>query len=241
MGVRPRWLLLGSLCAVAGISAPATAGTDRAPLDVRLEFGNDFRLVLYSDPPALVRGVAPDGANGVNAEWERGTGPGLYIEEQRHGEEAIIAGVEHHDARVWRLGLRELAWGFAQQGPGGNFPATEDAFHSTSFFVEAVDPELGGRDSSYQARGLVYAEHYLAWLPRDPSAAHLRGAIRRGLAWERTRVPAPTPPSRRASAHGVSPTRRRWARDFYRCRHHLPLCRSWKTTSLRPRAVTTSQ
>ena len=41
----------------------------------------------------IVSGVAPDGANGVNAEWEHGQGPGMYIEEQRHGEEAIIAGL----------------------------------------------------------------------------------------------------------------------------------------------------
>ena len=35
---------------------------------------------------------------------------------------------------------------------------------------------------------MVYAEHYLAWLPRDPNAARLREAIARGLRWERTRI-----------------------------------------------------
>ncbi|HEY5318637.1 MAG TPA: hypothetical protein VIJ20_11680, partial [Solirubrobacteraceae bacterium] len=257
-----------------------------APLDTRLELGPAFERVLYAHPQALVRGVAADGANGVNAEWERGEVPGFYIEEQRHGEEAVIAGVLRHDRAVWRLGLRELDWGFARQGPGGGFPATSDPFHSTSFFVEAVaelmlvlrgagaggialpphllahvdsylprlhaaarwmvgtavwraglasdapythrrflvaaalgltsvltgdrlllrrarealelgidaqlrdgvEPELGGYDSSYQARGMAYAEQYLAWLPRDPLAARLRATIARGLAWERTRI-----------------------------------------------------
>ena len=233
-----------------------------------------------------MRGVAPDGANGVNAEWEHGEGPGFYIEEQRHGQEAIMAGVLHHDPEVWKLGLREFDWGFAHQDEVGNFPATNDPFHSTSFFVEAtadlilvlrgaaadgvalprhllahvdsylprlhaaarwmagtavwraglasdapythrrflvaaalgltsvltgdrlllrrarealelgidaqlpdgVEPELGGYDSSYQARGMVYAEQYLAWLPRDPLAARLRKTIARGLEWERTRI-----------------------------------------------------
>lgn len=54
--------------------------------------------------------------------------------------------------------------------------------------MNGVEPELGGSDSSYQARGLVYAEHYLAWLPNDPLAAQLRRSIARGSAWERTRI-----------------------------------------------------
>jgi hypothetical protein len=210
----------------------------------------------------------------------------MFIEEQRHGEEAIIAGLVGHNARWWQIGLRELDWGFAHQGRQGNFTKTQDPFHSTSFFVEAVahltltlraavksgiplpahllahvagflprlhaaarwmarsgvwrpglagdapyshrrflvasalgltaeltgdrvllararealglglaaqrsdgiDPELGGHDSSYQARGLVYAEHYLAWVRHDAQAAQLRAAIARGLAWERTRI-----------------------------------------------------
>ena len=245
---------------------PLFASTATARLDVRIDFDPVFDRVLYSHSAALVRRVAPDGANGVNAAWERGHGPGLYIEEQRHGEEAIIAGIVHHSPKLWRLGVREFAWGFARQGRGGNFPGTHDAFHSTSFFVEGtahlilllrgaaadgvsvprpllhevnaflarlhnaarwmarpgvwraglagdlpythrrflvasalgltgvltgdrqlagrarealrlglraqrrdgVFPELGGRDSSYQARGIVYAEQYLAWVPPRP-------------------------------------------------------------------------
>jgi hypothetical protein len=265
---------------------PAPALTSVGLLDVRIEFGSAFERILYAHPAALVSNVAKDGANGVNAEYERGNGPGMFIEEQRHGEEAIIAGLVHHSPTWWRIGLRELSWGFAYQGPGGNFPQTQDPFHSTSFFVESVahltlvlrgaaksgvtlpphllarvdsflprlhaaarwmarpdvwraglagdapythrrflvasalgltaeltgdrllarraqealelgveaqrpdgiDPELDGYDSSYQTRGLVYAEHYLVWLWRDPLAGRLRATIARGLAWERTRI-----------------------------------------------------
>jgi hypothetical protein len=285
-------LLIGSMCGLAVAAVPGgAAGVEPAsgpaapgPLDVWIEFSPVFDRILYSHRATLVRGVAPDGANGVNAAWEHGWGPGMFIEEQRHGEEAIIAGVAHHSPKLWGLGVRELAWGFAHEGPGGNFPDTQNPFHSTSFFVEGVAhlilvlraatnsgvavpphligevssflprlhkaarwmasgsvwraglahdapythrrflvasalgltavltgdqllarrarealelglsaqrsdgvfPELGGFDSSYQARGIVYAEHCLAWLPHAPRS--LGPAIARGLAWERTRI-----------------------------------------------------
>jgi hypothetical protein len=284
VGIRPKSpnaaLLVGLICAVAIAASPARA----ANLDARIDFKPSFDRIMYAHPATLVHGVAPDGANGVNAEWEHGQGPGMFIEEQRHGEEAIVAGLVRHDRALWRLGVREFAWGFAHQGPGGNFPDTRDAFHSASFFVEGaahlilvlrsavkegiavprpllkevnsfvgrlhraatwmvsrsvwqaglesdapythrrflvasalgltavltgdrllarrarealelglraqrsdgVFPELGGFDSSYQARGIVYAEHYLAWVPHPPRT--LGRAIARGLAWERTRI-----------------------------------------------------
>jgi hypothetical protein len=287
--MKVRSLLLALACAGAVVAigadqARALAFSGR--LDTRIELGQKFTGISYWHQSALVGPVGRDGANGVNRDYERGTGPGMFIEEQRHGEEAILAGVALHHPRWWRIGLRELSWGFAHQGPQGNFPATQDAFHSTAFFVEAVahltlllrtaaasgitlpahllaqvadflprlhaaarwmaraeewrpglagdapythrrflvasalgltaeltgdrllrararealelglkaqrpdgiDPELGGYDSSYQARGLVYAEDYLAWVGRDPLAANLQTAIARGLAWERTRI-----------------------------------------------------
>jgi hypothetical protein len=283
---RFRSLLVALIGALLIGVMPVPELASAAPSDVRIEFSPALERILYAHPAGLVRGVATDGATGVNREYELGRGPGMFIEEQRHGEEAIMAGLAHHDPRLWRIGLRELDWGFAHQGPRGNFPATQDPFHSTSFFVEAVahltlvlrgaaadgvtlpahllarvnaflprlhaaarwmarpdvwrwglagdgpyahrrflvasalgltavltgdrrlrdrarqalelglaaqrpdgiEPELGGYDSSYQARGLVYAEHYLAWVFRDPLGARLRAAIARGLAWERTRI-----------------------------------------------------
>lgn len=284
--VRVRWLLVALAGGLAIGSNPAPALAFSGRLDARIELGRGLARIIYSHPSALVGPVGRDGANGVNRDYERGTGAGMFIEEQRHGEEAILAGVALHNPRWWRIGLRELDWGFAHQGPEGNFPDTQDPFHSTSFFVEAVAhltlvlrtaadsgitlpahllahvaaflprlhaaarwmaraevwrpglagdapyahrrflvasalgltaeltgdrllrgrarqalelgleaqrpdgivPELGGYDSSYQARGLVYAEDYLAWVRRDPLGASLRTAIARGLAWERTRI-----------------------------------------------------
>lgn len=273
----------GLAAAACGATSSETRAVSGLP-DVRIEFNPVFDRILYAHPAALVRGVARDGANGVNALWEQGKGPGMFIEEQRHGEEAIIAGVVDHRSKLWELGVRELAWGFAHQGPAGNFPSTKDPFHSTSFFVESVGhailvlraaasdglavprdlldqvdsfvprlhqaarwlaspsvwqaglagdapythrrflvasalgltavltgdrllarrarevvelglrtqrsdgvfPELDGFDSSYQARGIVYLEHCLAWLPHMPGS--LVRAIARGLTWERTRI-----------------------------------------------------
>ncbi|HWD64967.1 MAG TPA: hypothetical protein VG405_07310 [Solirubrobacteraceae bacterium] len=270
----------GLASAARALITPASSGRP----DVRIDLRPVFDRILYSHPAALVRDVTADGANGVNALWERGKGPGMFIEEQRHGEEAIIAGVVHHQPRLWKRGVREFAWGFAHQGPAGNFPDTNDPFHSTSFFVEGtahlilvlrgaasdgiaiprrllrevgsflpslhraarwmasrrvwqagltgdapythrrflvasalgltavltgderlarrarealemglsaqrsdgVFPELGGFDSSYQARGIVYAQQYLAWVRHAPRS--LGRAIARGLAWERTRI-----------------------------------------------------
>ena len=281
-----RSLLVALIGAVLIGVAPVPELASAASSDMRAEFNPALARIMYAHPAGFVRGVATDGANGVNREYELGRGPGMFIEEQRHGEEVIMAGLAHHDRRLWLTGLRELAWGFAHQGPQGNFPATQDPFHSTSFFVEAVahltlvlrggaaagvavpayllarvnaflprlhaaarwmaepdvwrsglagdgpyahrrflvasalgltavltgdrrlgdrarqalelglavqrpdgiEPELGGYDSSYQARGLVYAQHYLAWVPRDPLGTRLRAAIARGLVWERTRI-----------------------------------------------------
>jgi hypothetical protein len=283
---RLRSLMVALIGAVLIGVIPVPELASAAPSDVRVAFSPALERILYAHPTALVRGVATDGANGVNRGYEIGRGPGTFIEEQRHGEEAIMAGLAHHDPRLWRAGLGELDWGFAHQGPQGNFPFTQDPFHSISFFVEAVahltlvlrgaagdgvtlpphllarvnaflprlhaaarwmarpdvwrsglagdapyahrrflvasalgltavltadrglrararqalelglaaqrpdgvEPELGGYDSSYQARGLAYAEHYLAWVPRDPLGGRLRSAIARGLAWERTRI-----------------------------------------------------
>ena len=104
--------VVASVCALAIAASPAAARPGRpgrpaqaqalhsslAPtasgvLDARIDSTRTVHRILYSHPAALVRGVAPDGANGVNAEWEHGQGPGMYIEEQRHGEAAIIAGL----------------------------------------------------------------------------------------------------------------------------------------------------
>jgi hypothetical protein len=281
--VRPVRLAAAAIV-LSSLWAAAPAAARPAALDASVELHPRFARILYVHPTSLLQRVAPSGANGTNAAWEAGTNPYLFIEEQRHGEEAVMAGIAMHAPGVAQAGLRELDWGFAHQHPDGGFAPD---FHSVSFFVEGtahlilvlrgleaagrplprgllhhlelhlpalhraarwmarpdvygpgyggdapythrrylvagafgltglltadrrlaalgrrsardglaaqrsdgVNPELGGHDSSYQARGLAYAERYLAWLPAaDPLRAELRAMVRRGLAWERGRI-----------------------------------------------------
>ena len=81
-----------------------------------------------------------------------------------------LTGLLTGDRMLMRAADHALALGLAAQRPDG------------------VNPELEGYDSSYQAVGLMYAERYLAWVPRDRLAHPLLGMIERGLRWERTRV-----------------------------------------------------
>jgi hypothetical protein len=80
------------------------------------------------------------GAAGVNVQGYQ------WIEEQRQGAEWIVRGTVQRRADWMALGWRELDWGVAQQQRDGGF-ASKDAFHSTSFFIEALarscllDPE----------------------------------------------------------------------------------------------------
>jgi hypothetical protein len=282
------------LAAVALCCTPAVAPARPLPFDTAVELSPRFAQILYVHPHRLLEGVAPSGANGYNASWESGAAPRSFVEEQRHGEEAVMAGITMGAPDVVRMGVRQLDWAFAHQRPDGNFATN---FHSTSFFVEAtahlilvlrgaaaagrplprgllrhingylpalrraagwmaradiygpgyatdagyahrrflvagafgltgllaeddrliglgrraardglaaqradgVVPELGGGDSSYQARGLAYAQRYLAWLADDDRLrTQLLRAVARGLAWERRRIL----PSGRVSTEG---------------------------------------
>jgi len=81
--------------------------------------------------------VTPSGAEGrVNIEWDQNHAGKWFIEEQRHGSDAIAGGIAQGDPSSIDRGLKILRWGFAQQQPDGSFNCP-DAFHSTSFFVEA--------------------------------------------------------------------------------------------------------
>ena len=75
--------------------------------------------------------VAPDGAAGANRSGYR------YIEEQRQGAEWIVRGLATSKPDWVAQGWRILDWGVARQQPDGGFGG-DDAFHSTSFFVEAL-------------------------------------------------------------------------------------------------------
>jgi hypothetical protein len=75
--------------------------------------------------------VAADGAAGVNRGGYR------FIEEQRQGAEWIVRGVAHAEPAWVILGWRVLDWGLARQQDDGGFGGG-DAFHSASFFLEAL-------------------------------------------------------------------------------------------------------
>jgi PKD repeat protein len=82
--------------------------------------------------------MASTGAWGVNAKWEQGTSSKWYIEQQRYGEGLIIQGLLHNDTDALNAGFKAFDWGFAHQAADGSFKGTQDPFHSTSMFVEAV-------------------------------------------------------------------------------------------------------
>jgi len=92
----------------------------------------------YRRPDRVAADTSPNGAiSRVNIEWEQAHAGSWYIEEQRYGADAICAGLAQHDTAAIDRGLKGLQWGFEQQQPDGSFNCP-DAFHSTSFFVEAA-------------------------------------------------------------------------------------------------------
>jgi hypothetical protein len=74
---------------------------------------------------------AEDGAAGTNRDGYR------WIEEQRQGAEWIVRGYAEERADWIEIGWRELDWGLRHQKADGSFDS-EDPFHSTSFFIEAL-------------------------------------------------------------------------------------------------------
>jgi hypothetical protein len=79
-----------------------------------------------------------DGAmSPVNRLWDTTQQGKWYIEEQRYGYDAIAAGLANNDTIAINRGLRIFNWGYKQQQPDGSF-SCPDAFHSTSFFIEAT-------------------------------------------------------------------------------------------------------
>jgi hypothetical protein len=96
-----------------------------------------MRSTAYRRPDHLAVDIDPAGAEAkVNIGWDQSHTGKWFIEEQRYGSDAIVAGIARGDPTAIERGLKILRWGFEQQRPDGSF-ACPDAFHSTSFFVEA--------------------------------------------------------------------------------------------------------
>jgi hypothetical protein len=129
-----------SFTGVAAISLMALSGTVFGSVgdDMNFETSSFMKATSYRRPDHLAADTAPDGAEGrVNIEWDRTHVGKWFIEEQRHGSDAIVGGIAKEDPAAIERGLKILRWGFQQQQPDGSF-ACPDTFHSTSFFVEAT-------------------------------------------------------------------------------------------------------
>ena len=117
----------------AKISASPATNT---PADYQILTANLLANAVYGN--VQWKEMAASGAWGVNAKWEQGTSSKWYIEQQRCGETLIIDGLLHNDPAAIAAGFKVFDWGFKHQASDGSFKGTQDPFHSTSFFVEAV-------------------------------------------------------------------------------------------------------
>ncbi|MBD2311459.1 hypothetical protein H6G20_07280 [Desertifilum sp. FACHB-1129] len=139
--------------------------------DFQLEASPLIANVLYRQPDSLYRAMSETGAYGVNAQWERGEADTWFIEAQRQGEEALVAGVVRGDRAAIDAAFKMFAWGFSRQSADGSFAGTGDPFHSTSFFVQAVARSLLILQQS------PYAEEYAAQI------AYYQPLVHRAAQW----------------------------------------------------------
>lgn len=137
--------------------------------DLAFETSEFMKATAYRRVDRLAADAAPSGAvTPVNIQWDQNHVGNWYIEEQRYGSDAILGGIAQQDAAAIERGLKILRWGFEQQQSDGSFNCP-DAFHSTSFFVEAA------AHASLLLGASRYAEQYAGetdWLkPRVRAAA----------------------------------------------------------------------
>jgi hypothetical protein len=106
--------------------------------DLAFETSAFMKSTAYLRVDRLAAGGAPSGAfSPVNIGWAQTQTGNWYIEEQRYGVDAILGGIANQNTAAIERGLKILHWGFEQQQSDGSFNCP-DAFHSTSFFVEAA-------------------------------------------------------------------------------------------------------
>jgi hypothetical protein len=110
--------------------------------DLKFETSDFLRHSAYRNVAKLNPDSAPSGAYGpVNRAWDETHTGNWYIEEQRYGSDLVSGGIATKNREAIERGLKIFEWGFAQQQSDGGFRCP-DAFHSTSFFVEAVAHSL---------------------------------------------------------------------------------------------------
>jgi hypothetical protein len=111
---------------------------DQGHTDYAFETGELMKRMAYPNPAKAANDMTPSGAYGaVNREYDKTHQGRWYIEEQRHGDTAVAAGIAHNNTDAIDRGMKAFEWGFKQQEPDGSFKC-RDEFHSTSFFVEST-------------------------------------------------------------------------------------------------------
>jgi hypothetical protein len=150
--------------------------------DLAIECSSFMAGTLYKNPSHIAV-AAPDGACGRLNRLRAESGSGVwFIESQRSGADAILAGICHDNTAAIERGLTILEWGFAQQEKDGSFRCP-DNFHSTALFLaEAARAELLLSASVYAA---AYNKRTSALKPKLLAAAQwmLRGDVeKRGVA-----------------------------------------------------------
>src|ERR1700733_3671769 len=133
--------MFGCRAAIFLASIPPALGS--VSDDLRFEESDFMKATSYRRPDKLATAnLAANGAlSPVNVAWDRTHLGKWFIEEQRYGADAVAGGIAKNDTSAIDRGLLILHWGFSQQQPDGAF-ACPDAFHSTSFFVEAAAHSL---------------------------------------------------------------------------------------------------
>jgi hypothetical protein len=163
-------------------TTPAPAGAPAAaaasPTGDILALASDPFLikVLYDHPTHLGSEGNASGAVSVNAQWEADGKTPWFIEQQRYGVDHITAGVVLKNPAMIEKGIRITAWGFAHQGPDGDFPGTGDPVHSTSLFLEAA---ARATLLLKQSKMPAYEAQAKEWTPKVAAAA--RWLAREGL------------------------------------------------------------
>lgn len=160
-------------------TTPAPAAGAAPSLDLLTLASDPFLVnVLYQQPKHLGSPGNATGAISVNAQFEKDPSAPWFIEQQRYGVDHVQAGVVLKNAASVETGLRVLGWGFAHQGPEGDFPGTGDPVHSTSLFLEAAARSAlilqHSHLPAYEAKAkelapkILAAAHWLAKASADP-------------------------------------------------------------------------
>lgn len=166
--VTTRFIVAISICLLLCSTGPCLASVAD---DLRFETCEFMKSTAYSRVDRLAADGAPSGAlSPVNIQWDENHAGTWYIEEQRYGTDAIVGGIVQQNTTAIERGLKILHWGFEQQQADGSFNCP-DAFHSTSFFVEAAAHACLLLEASQ------YPEQYAA------EVGHLKPRILRAALW----------------------------------------------------------